>query len=52
MTGLLPLLFILAFPIMLIFMMRRMHSGGAATRADDNTQVDQRQVAAPAQSGS
>ncbi len=50
MSNLLLFLFILACPIMMIFMMRGMHSGGGAKTmshdAHDGAQMDQRDAAA------
>ena len=40
MTNLLPLLLLLACPLMMVFMMRGMHGGGDRTRSGRGPQVD------------
>lgn len=50
MRNLLPFIFLLACPVMMIFMMRGMHGGGGTKEtshdAHEGAQMDQRQAAA------
>jgi Protein of unknown function (DUF2933) len=48
MRNLLPLILVLACPIMMIVMMRGMHGGGQGTKAGHDSDVDQTQAGPPA----